>query len=111
MEVTVKPISLCGLESHMKFRVSPTEPSKSMKGVMQKIMKTVLNIQHLGQEVTDKEIVAKIKELWVADGNKIKDIKTLDLYIKPEDMAVYYVINANVSGSVKFADCKAAVEE
>lgn len=75
------------------------------------MMKTVLNIQYLGQEVTDKEIVAKIKELWVSGGNKIKDIKTLALYIKPEDMAVYYVINETVSSSLKLADCKASAKE
>lgn len=71
-------------------------------------MKTVLNIQYLGSEISDKEVIAKVKELWVNDGNKIKDIKTLNLYVKPEDMAVYYVINDTVSGKVAFADCKAA---
>lgn len=71
-------------------------------------MKTVLNIQYLGSEISDKEVIAKVKELWVNEGNKIKDIKTLNLYVKPEDMAVYYVINDTVSGKVLFADCKAA---
>lgn len=71
-------------------------------------MKTLLNIQYLGSEISDKEIIAKAKELWLNDGNKIKDIKTLNLYVKPEDMAVYYVINDTVSGKIPFADCKAA---
>ncbi len=63
------------------------------------IMKTTLSIQHAGKETSDKDMVAKVKESWVATGEKIKNIKTLDIYIKPEENTVYYVINGDTSGS------------
>ena len=48
------------------------------------------------------EVIAKAKKVWVDAGNKdrkIKDLKTMDLYLKPEENAVYYVFNEEESGS------------
>lgn len=49
----------------------------------------------------EKEIIARVKA-WTSSGNKIGDIKTMDLYIKPEESAVYYVINGTSTGAVAF---------
>ena len=38
-------------------------------------MKTSVFVEYLGNQVEDKALISKVKELWVADGNKIKDIK------------------------------------
>ena len=39
---------------------------------------------------------------WTKSGGKVGDIKSVDLYIKPEESAVYYVINKTETGSVAF---------
>lgn len=65
-------------------------------------MKTTLSIQYAGKEFSEKELIGRIKELWVAEGNKIKDIQTLNLYIKPEEQMTYYVINDSITGSFPF---------
>jgi hypothetical protein len=62
---------------------------------MAKVIKTVLNIQHEGIEVTDKQIIDKIKKDWVASGKLVKDITSLDIYVKPSENMVYYVIDGN----------------
>ena len=64
-------------------------------------MKTSFYVEYAGKQVEEKVVIAKVKELWVADGNKIKDLKTLNLYVKPEENAAYYVINENVSGKIE----------
>jgi len=64
-------------------------------------MKTSLYVEYQGLQVEEKEIIAKVKELWVNDGNKIKDIKELKLYIKPEEAMAYYVINEETSGKIE----------
>ena len=46
------------------------------------------------------DLVAKVTESWVALGHRASSIKSLDLYIKPEDMAAYYVINGKESGKI-----------
>ena len=48
-----------------------------------------------------QKLIANNKKVWVEAGNKVGDIKTLDLYIKPEEEAVFYVINETESGSVE----------
>lgn len=61
-------------------------------------MKTTLYVEYGQNQREDKALVAKAKEIWVNAGNKIKDIKTLNLYVKPEEDSVYYVINESFTG-------------
>lgn len=63
-------------------------------------MKTSVFIEYQGLQVEERELIAKIKELWLSEGNKIKDIKELKLYVKPEEYAAYYVINEDNSGKI-----------
>lgn len=64
-------------------------------------MKTALFVEFGGKQTEDKALVAQAKELWVAEGKKVKDIKTLNLYVKPEENAAYYVINDDFSGKIE----------
>ena len=64
-------------------------------------MKTALYVEFAGKQTLDKDLVAKAKELWTAEGNKVKDINTLNLYVKPEESAAYYVINDDFSGKIE----------
>lgn len=65
-------------------------------------MKTSLFIEYGTNQVEDKTLIAKAKEAWTAEGNKVKDIKTLNIYVKPEENAAYYVINDNVDGKIEY---------
>lgn len=65
-------------------------------------MKTTLFVEYFGKQVSDKEMVAAVKKVWADAGNKMGDIKTLELYIKPEESAVYYVINNTENGKIDF---------
>ena len=64
-------------------------------------MKTSLFVEYQGLQVNEKDIIARIKELWVNEGNKIKDIKDLKLYVKPEEFMAYYVSNDDISGKIE----------
>lgn len=60
-------------------------------------------VQYMGREVEEKEMIASVKKAWTkATGKKVADIKSIDLYIKPEDGAVYYVVNGTDTGSVTY---------
>ena len=65
-------------------------------------MKTNIFVEYYGKQLEDKAIVATVKKVWTDAGHKVGDIKTMDLYIKPEEAAVYYVINKTESGKVEF---------
>lgn len=63
-------------------------------------MKSRFFVQYQGNEFEEKEIITKIKEVWKEEGNKVKDLKELDIYVKPEEGKAYYTINGETRGSI-----------
>lgn len=57
-------------------------------------------VEFRGMQRNIDEIVDKIKEEWVAAGHRASTIKSLNVYIKPEDYTAYYVINGKIEGKV-----------
>ena len=55
-----------------------------------------LTVQYLGKEMTQQAMVEAVK------AQVQEEIKTLELYVKPEDNAVYYVVNGSVTGQIEF---------
>ena len=78
------------------------ETKEARKTAPKKEMKTTLIVEHQGKQVEDKDMIAAVKKAWTKSGRKIGDIKTMTLYVKPEEAAVYYVINTTETGSVAF---------
>ena len=62
---------------------------------------TTVYVQYAGKETAAKDLVAAAKEAYIAAGHKEEDIKTLDVYVKPEESAVYYVVNGEASDDYK----------
>ncbi len=62
--------------------------------------KITLTIQAANVEVTEADVKAAVKEAWVAQGNKVKEIDTLEIYVKPEEKKAYYVVNGTVNGAI-----------
>ena len=50
-------------------------------------------------------MIAAVKKAWTKSGRRIGEIKTMTLYVKPEENAVYYVINGIDTGAVPFLEC------
>jgi len=66
------------------------------------LAKASMFVEYQGKQVEDKAIVATVKKAWTEAGNKVGDMKTVELYIKPEEDSVYYVINGTETGKVEF---------
>ena len=58
-------------------------------------------VQSMGKEILTADLVAQVTEKWVALGHRASSIKELNLYVKPEDSAAYYVINGKESGKLE----------
>ena len=66
---------------------------------------THVTLQFAGKETCTCCMKKKAVETWVAAGNDEKNIKSLALYVKPEENMVYFVINDDQTGSfVLFED-------
>ena len=57
-------------------------------------------LQYDNQEVSQQEIIDRIKEEWCAQGHNPEDLEELSLYLKPQDGMVYYVINKSIHGQL-----------
>lgn len=69
------------------------------KETVKRRAKSSITIEWEGRSLTEDSLVQSAKDVWVHDlGRDIKDFKSAELYVKPEDKAVYYVINGEVTG-------------
>lgn len=70
------------------------------KPVAKKEIKVNAYVEYQGRKAEEKTMIADVKKAWTKSGGKVGDIKTIDLYIKPEENTVYYVINGTETGAV-----------
>ena len=60
---------------------------------------TTISVQFAGKSYTNEDLVKIAKDVWQYDLKKEeKDLKSLDLYVKPEESTVYYVFNGTEEG-------------
>lgn len=79
------------------------ETKKTVKrAAAKKEIKQKVIVEYQGKQVDTKDMIAAVKKVWTKGKNKVSDIKSMDLYVKPEDNAVYYVINGTDAGHVEF---------
>ncbi len=57
-------------------------------------------VEFAGNQVLLSAVEARVKAAYVAEGHRESSIKTLKVYVKPEENAAYYVINDNNVGRV-----------
>ncbi|MDD6482451.1 MAG: DUF6465 family protein [Lachnospiraceae bacterium] len=59
-------------------------------------------IQYQGRERMEENLLALIKRDILNKGMKDEDIEEVNIYVKPEEQAVFYVVNQTVEGSIPF---------
>ncbi len=62
-------------------------------------MKYNLYIELNGRQVDTAVFMDNIREYWKSEGNKMKDLKSVDIYFKPDENTCYYVLNGQVKGT------------
>lgn len=65
-----------------------------------KELTTDVIIQVGRQEILANDVVARVKETYVNGGHRLGAVKSLQIYIKPEENAAYYVANQKISGKI-----------
>ncbi len=78
------------------------KPAAAKKTAAKKEIKVKTVVEYYGKQVDEKDIIADVKKAWTKSGKRVGDIKSIELYIKPEEAAVYYVINKTETGAVAF---------
>lgn len=57
-------------------------------------------LQFYGQDVNVEDVIQNIKDAYTGAGHRASSIKKLQVYLKPEESAAYYVINDKQAGKV-----------
>lgn len=60
-----------------------------------------ITIQYKGKDYAQQLVLEKIREAVIRQGTDENEIKTIDIYIKPEETKAFYVINGTITGSVQ----------
>ena len=83
--------------STKKAPVKRAAAKKAAATVKKAEVKEAVYIQFAGSEYNLDEIRANVKKAWTEEtGNKESDIKEVQIYVKPEEHAAYYVVNQEV---------------
>lgn len=64
-------------------------------------LKANIYLQYMGKEFSTSDVMKKVKDIWVKElGKKPEELRSVNVYLKPEEFAAYYVINDEVNGKI-----------
>lgn len=77
-----------------------TKAAKTTDTTKKTAVKESLHLEFAGKSYTTDDLVKIAKDVWKYDlKKKVSDFKSVELYVKPEESVVYYVINGDVAGN------------
>ncbi len=80
-------------------KVAAEKKAAKKPSVKKTTLKATISVQFAGKSYTNEELVKIAKDVWQYDLKKEeKDLKSVDLYVKPEESTVYYVFNGTEEG-------------
>mgnify|MGYP003475494638 CR=1 FL=1 len=59
-------------------------------------------IQYQGRERSEKNLLDLIYQDMLNQGINEEEIENIDIYVKPEEQAVFYVVNKKIEGRIAF---------
>lgn len=84
----------------VKETAKAKKTTKTAKKEEKEVLTPEVYIQYEGREAVVADAIEKAKAEFVADGHRVSTIKALQVYLKPEENAAYYVINQKFAGRV-----------
>lgn len=84
-----------------KKTTAKKETTTAKKTTTKKVVEPSVSyvLQYSGKEVVTSNILETVKKIWVEKfQGKLEEIKTIELYIKPEENKAYFVVNGLSNG-------------
>ncbi len=79
--------------------MAPSQKSRKQTTVTKPAFDVDIEVQYRSRNVSEAELIERVKEAWTAFGRDVRAIKKLRMYVVPEEDRVYYVINDTDEGS------------
>lgn len=96
----VEPAKAEAVKAEPAKTVKKAAPKKTTKAVAKKENTTVVKVQFQNREADLQVVEERVKEQFAAEGHRPSSIKSLNIYVKPEEYSAYYVINEKYTGRV-----------
>lgn len=94
------PVKDAKADSKKKPGRKPGSKNKAAKPEKKEVSHPEIFIQFGPGEASVGNVVERIRNEYVEQGHRLSSIKSLKVYLKPEDRSAYYVINEKVAGRV-----------
>lgn len=83
-----------------KTAAAKKEAAPKKETAKKTVVSEAVNFQFNGKSYTPDDLLKSCRDVWKYDlGGKEEDLKSIELYVKPEENTTYYVINGDVTGS------------
>lgn len=80
-------------------KAAETNKPAAIKAEVKTEVKASINLQFDGKSYSNEDFMKMAKDVWVYDlKHETADLKSIELYVKPEESIVYYVMN-DIEGS------------
>lgn len=94
-EVKEAAVEIVEVKEEKKAPAKKAAPKKTA-------VKEEVVLQFAGKEVNTADIMKNVKDIWTKVlKNKVGDMKSVSIYLKPEECAAYYVVNGDVTGKIE----------
>ncbi len=64
------------------------------------LIKETMFVEYQGIQFNQKDIFNKARLIWKDSGNRVKDLKYVNVYFKPEENTCYYVMNKDMENEM-----------
>lgn len=98
--VAKKPVAVKAEPAKKAAEKKPAAKKPAAKKTVKKAdQKNVLHIQFSGKSYSQDELVKMAQDVWKYDlKQKVRELASIELYVKPEENKVYYVMNQEFTG-------------
>ena len=102
-ETTVKEVPATASEgkSAEPAKEAKKAPARKAPAAKPVEVKSSVYVQFAGKEFSESSLTEAVKEAYTALGNRAEDIRTIDIYVKPEESVAYYTVNGQGSDEFK----------
>lgn len=98
-ETTKKTEAEAAKKETVKKETAKKAPAKKTT-VKEAELKSEVHIQFGGKSYSQEDLIKIAKDVWRYDlKQKASELSSVELYVKPEESMVYYVMNKDVTGS------------
>ena len=96
---TCKTKAVKAAEQEVVKEEAPAKKAPAKKAAKKEV-KAEISVQYAGKSYSNEDLMQIAKDVWRFDlKQKVADLVSVELYVKPEENMVYYVFNGTESGS------------